>query len=61
MRTASLMFPDKMVLMILKYLEKAMGFISNIQEYLQQEDTCPPSKTLYNVNPNNYKFLSLKT
>jgi hypothetical protein len=55
------MFPDKMVLMILKYLEKAMGFISNIQEYLQQEDTCPPSKTLYNVNPNNYKFLSSKT
>ena len=29
--------------MVSEYLEKARGFVSNIQEYLQQEDA-PPAK-----------------
>ena len=35
--------------MVTEYLEKARGFISNIQEYLRQEDA-PPRKTL-NLKP----------
>jgi len=34
-------FPDRE--MVSEYLEKAKGFISNIQEYLRQEDA-PPTK-----------------
>jgi uncharacterized protein (UPF0332 family) len=34
-------FPDRE--MVSEYLEKAKGFISNIQEYLRQEDA-PPAK-----------------
>ena len=33
--------PDRK--MVSEYLEKARGFVRNIQEYLQQEDT-PPAK-----------------
>ena len=34
-------YPDRE--MVSEYLEKARGFISNIQEYLRQEDA-PPAK-----------------
>jgi len=30
--------------MVSEYLEKARGFVSNIQEYLQQEDASPAKR-----------------